>query len=49
MQDIRDVYDTRRESARFQKILTRHTRVYGKYFQKSVSKGFTFVKKHDTI
>ena len=48
MQDIRDAHNTRREHT-ISKILTRHARVHGKYFQKSVSKGFTFVKKHDTI
>ena len=31
------------------KILTRHTRVRRKYFRKSASKGFTFVKKRDII
>ena len=49
MQDVRDMHDTRRESTRFQKILTRHTRVRRKYFRKCASKGFTFVKKRDII
>lgn len=39
MQDVRDTHDTRRESTRFQKILTRHTRVRRKYFEKVHQKG----------